>query len=118
MNLNISSLKKPKAGRPSTGSQCVTDSGPAEGAGCFFYLKWALNQEITGPTGVVPSACNSWCIHRLCLMGKCATAGTGVGRPDGPIELENLPEWELGGSAACGALLFMVIHVIYKYKNR
>ena len=38
----------------------------------------------------------------LCLIGECATAGTGAGRPDGPIELENSPEWGLGDSAACG----------------
>ena len=53
--------------------------------GCLLLWRWALNQEITGPTGVVPTACNSWCSHRLCLMGECATAGTGAGRPDGPI---------------------------------
>ena len=49
-----------------------------------------LNQEITGSAaqqGWCPrsAACNSWCIHRLCLMGECATTGTGAGRPDGPI---------------------------------
>ena len=27
---------------------------------------------------------------------------TGAESPDGPIKLENSPEWGLGGSAACG----------------
>ena len=52
-----------------------------------FFMEVGLksrNNGLSGPTGVVPTACNSWCIHRLCLMGECATAGTGAGRPDGP----------------------------------
>ena len=45
------------------------------------------NNGLSGPTGVVPTlgGLQSWCIHRLCLIGECATAGTGAGRPDGPI---------------------------------
>ena len=56
--------------------------------GWVFFMEVGLksrNNGLSGPTGVVRTACNSWCIHRLCLMGECATAGTGAGRPDGPI---------------------------------
>ena len=45
--------------------------------GYFFLPKVGLksrNNGLSCPTGVVPTACNSWCIHRLCLMGECASA--------------------------------------------
>ena len=69
------------------GTRADEGGGPSQGSGVLFIevgLK-SRNNGLSGPTGVVPTACNSWCIHRLCLMGKCATAGTGAGRPDSPI---------------------------------
>ena len=35
-----------------------------------------------------------------------------------PILRDCLPNYFLVGDFRCGALLFMVIHVIYKYKNK
>ena len=53
----------------------------------FFLMEVGIskNNGLSGPTGVVPTACNSWCIHHLCLMAECATAESGARRPGGPI---------------------------------
>ena len=77
---------------------CVKPTSSRIYESVYYYLEvqysWSIHpprDQEPGPTRVVgrpkvvPTACNSWCIHRLCLMGECATVGTGAGRPDGPI---------------------------------
>ena len=46
-------------------------------------------------------------------MGECATAATGAGSPDGPIQRENSPEWGLSGSAACGFFDWNTYFVVF-----
>ena len=44
-------------------------------------------------------------------------AQSGIGLNSLPKWLNSAPKW-LSDDFRCGALLFMVIHVIYKYKNK